>query len=146
MLHVTNDTDDLVPLRIVRRERDTLADRISITPELARERTVHDRDGRRVRQITAREITTTQQRDLHRVEVARTHEPDLFVGTRVAGGNGLVLDREASIPATAAERQQVDRTDRFNLRSRRESIEKLLEKRVALFEVLVFRRGQCDAH
>src|SRR6185369_1207708 len=146
MLHVADDTNDLVPLRIVRRERNALADRITVCPELPHKGTVDDRDWRRVRQIAAREITPTQERNLHRVEIVWTHKPDLLVRTRVSCRYRLVLDRETAIAATAAERKQVYRADRFNVRSSVETIEELLEECPALIEVLVLRRRQCEAH
>src|ERR1044072_1607170 len=108
MLHVANDTNDLVPLWIVRRERNAFANRGAVRPELSRKSTVDDRDWRRVRQIAAREITATQERNLHRVEVARSGKPDLLVRTRVACRCRLVLDREAAIAHAAARREEGD--------------------------------------
>ncbi len=123
MLYVSNDADNLIPLRVVSRKRDAFSDRISIRPILTHERTVHDRDLLSIGQIVTSKFTTRKERDSHRREVSGSHESDLFVRSRLALSSWLILDHESAIAATAAEWQQVDTTNRLHFRTCLEAIE-----------------------
>src|SRR2546428_431903 len=51
---------------------------------------------------------------------------------RLAGRNGLGFDRKTSVAARAAEGQKIDRAHRLHFGARLETIEQLLEERLAL--------------
>ena len=108
-LGVADDADDRHPrLRIVgvAANRDALADRILPGPLAVGQRLVDDDDARPIARVGERDIAPAQQRDAHRLEIARRDRAELRHGPLGARLRRRAFDRVAARRVGAAERRR----------------------------------------
>src|SRR5215475_14372054 len=109
--HIAHHTDDCAE-RVVA-EAETFADGIFIRPVAARESFVHNQSPRRFAKpkraaILLREIAARQQRDAHRLKVARSHSVHFSGEWRSARRRITPFKRDFLCPVAAGEGKVVD--------------------------------------
>src|SRR5581483_6430239 len=141
LFDVADDADELAPDGVALRvplEADPLAQGVLVRPELSRHRLVNDRDGLRALHVAVVEVPAFDERDAHRLEVARAREPAVTPRRHLPGRHLTAFDGKTAARIHPAHRQAGREADRLDAGQGRDAFESLLVKAVNLRRLLVF--------
>src|ERR1044071_3530932 len=149
-IHVANDSDDLILLRItvvlIHVEfLDALTNRILIREITLRERVVDNRRTDRASLILFSEITTFQQRNADGLKVLRRNVPHIRHWLPSRFRDGTTIDLEVSAEFSSAERHRRNESSTLNAGQRLQTIESLSDITLARVSVVECRSAERDA-
>src|SRR5918996_3914876 len=147
MLRVADDADDLAKIRSLGApEIQSFADWIFAWEETPRQSLVDGYHLRRLQPICGGKPAPVDDRNLHRLEIARADRADIRHEKISRGQRWMPLNTEAHTSPVSGKRQIVRDRRRFHARQRLNTSGKLLKKFDALLFVRILRFGKRQAH